>query len=330
MKQLLVTLVLWMVFTIFSCTKEANLPIAQTLAHLPQLPSHFPPIVYPEGNEPTAARWQLGKALFFEKALSKDSSVSCADCHAPESAFAHHLPTSPGAFGRTGTSNSPSLWNVAYHPYFLRGATVPTLEMQVLVPIQEDNEFAHNIVALAEELSNNQEYQRMSQLAYGREIDPYVITRAIAQFERTLIAANSAYDRFVNGDVSALSIAAQRGMQLFQSERLQCAQCHSGFNFTNYALERNGTDTTTTQEGRYRATLLPADYGRFKVPSLRDVAKSAPYFHDGRYATLQEVIQHYSRGGDPMAPAHERIRPLNLTTQEQLDLLAFLNALSEP
>lgn len=317
-----------MVFTL-SCTKEAIQPKSSNLEHLPQLPAHFPPIEYPEGNEPTAARWELGKTLFFERALSQDSSVSCADCHAPEKAFADDQPTSPGAFNRAGSNNSPSLWNVAYHPYFLRGATVPTLEMQVLVPIQEENEFAHNIVALAEELASNPDYQRMSQEAYGREIDPYVITRAIAQFERTLIAANSPYDRFLQGNSEALSASAKRGMELFQSERLKCSQCHAGFNFTNYALERNGTDTTTTQEGRYRATLMPSDYGRFKVPSLRDIAQSAPYFHDGRYATLQEVIDHYNRGGDSLAPENERIQPLYLSTQEQSHLLEFLHSLSE-
>lgn len=318
------------VFIFLSCSKEETPQSAQTLNHLPNLPNHFPAIEYPDGNEPTAARWKLGKALFFEKALSKDSSTSCASCHLPDKAFADDSPTSPGAFGRAGTSNAPSLWNVAYHPYLLRGGTVPSLEMQVLVPIQEENEFAHNIVALADELATNADYQRMSQQAYGRDMDPFVITRAIAQFERTLIASESDYDRYVEGDQSALSASAQRGMELFKSERLKCGQCHSGFNFTNYQMERNGTDTTTTQEGRYRSTGIPADYGRFKVPSLRDVANSAPYFHDGRFSTLEEVIEHYNKGGDASAPSHPLLNPLNLSASEKQDLLEFLYALSEP
>lgn len=312
-----------------SCTKSEQEDVSAS-TYLPPLPSHFPAIEHPDDNAPSYARWRLGKALFFENALSKDSSLSCATCHLPEKAFANNEVNSPGAFGRAGTSNVPSLWNVAYQPHYLRSATVPTLEMQVLVPIQEENEFAHNIVTLAEELATNSTYARWSQEAYNRDLDPFVITRSIAQFERSLIAGFSTYDSFLNGDQNALSPSQQRGMALFNSDRLSCSSCHSGLMFTSYGLERNGTDTTTTAEGRYRFTLIPSDYGRFKVPSLRDVEKTAPYFHDGRYDDLEEVIEHYNRGGDPDAPSNEFIRPLNLSEAEKADLLAFLQSLTEP
>ena len=313
-----------------SCSPEQNGSVEMGSTFSRKHPGHFPSVPHPKDNLPTEARRQLGEKLFFERALSKDGSVSCASCHLPEHGFADQRANSPGAFGRPGTSNAPSLWNVAYHPYYLRGASVPTLEMQVLVPIQEENEFAHNIVALSEELGSDPVYRRMSQEAYARDLDPFVITRAIAQFERSLIAGHSDYDRFINGELTAMSAAARRGMELFNSERLGCGSCHLGFNFTNYALERNGSDTNGTAEGRYRSTGIPSDYGRFKVPSLRDIAQSAPYFHDGRYADLEAVIDHYDRGGDPDAPHHPKIRPLGLSPQEKQSLMHFLHALSQP
>ena len=151
-------------------------------------PEGFPAVDFPEDNAFSNARWELGKRLFFDPILSIDSSISCGSCHKPSLAFSDAVAFSPGVFNRPGVRNTPTLANVAYHPYFLREGSVPTLEMQVLVPIQEHNEFSHNIVAIAEQLNWQPSYVQQSQEAYGRNPDAFVITRAIATFQRTLLS----------------------------------------------------------------------------------------------------------------------------------------------
>ena len=151
-------------------------------------PAGFPAVDFPEDNAFSNARWELGKRLFFDPILSIDSSISCGSCHKPSLAFSDAVAFSPGVFNRPGVRNTPTLANVAYHPYFLREGSVPTLEMQVLVPIQEHNEFSHNIVAIAEQLNWQPSYVQQSQEAYGRNPDAFVITRAIATFQRTLLS----------------------------------------------------------------------------------------------------------------------------------------------
>lgn len=151
-----------------------------------QYPAHFPAPFIPVDNQPNAARIEPGKALFYDPILSIDSSISCASCHQPEHAFATLKATNPGVYGRPGTRNAPGLFNLAYQPHYLREASLPTLEMQILVPIQEHNEFAHNIVDIGEALSLIPYYDSLSRVAYGQAPGPYSISRSIAAFERTL------------------------------------------------------------------------------------------------------------------------------------------------
>lgn len=286
---------------------------------------------FPEGNEFTTARWELGKKLFFDPVLSIDGSISCGSCHRPELAFADDQDFSPGVHNRPGVRNAPSLANVGYHPYLLREGSLPTLEMQVLVPIQEHNEFAHNIVDIAAELQQDSLYVQMSQSAYGREPDPFVITRAISTFERSLLSGNSPFDQFrYQGNPVALSVQATLGMDLFFSDRTQCASCHGGFNFTNYSFQNNGLDTVYTDPGRMRFTNAPEDEALFKVPSLRNVALTAPYMHNGQFLTLREVIEHYNLGGASHPHKSHMVRPLNLSEPEKQALLSFLESLSDP
>jgi cytochrome c peroxidase len=252
---------------------------------------------YPEDNGYSLDRWTLGKRLFYDKALSIDSSTSCASCHQADFGFADDLATTPGAFGRAGVRNSSTLTNIGYHPYFTRDGGVPTLEMQVLVPIQEHNEFGYNIVDIAQRLSTDSLYVEMSQKAYSRAIDPYVITRALANFERSLVSSNSLYDQYVyHGDQQAISSEAKKGMALFYSPRANCVGCHQGYNFTSYGFENNGLYTEYTDPGRSRLTGLDSDVARFKVPTLRNIALTGPYMHDGSFSSLEEVIEHYSNG----------------------------------
>jgi len=295
-----------------------------------EAPGGFSPIPFPADNAYTEARWELGKRLFFDPVLSIDSTVSCASCHKPEFAFADNRAFSPGVFDRPGFRNAPSLANVAYQPYLLRKGGVPTLEQQVLVPIQEGNEFAHNIVDITEELQEDSVYVRMSQEAYGRDPDPFVITRAISNFQRTLISGNSPFDQWeYQGCSDALTLSQIRGSELFFSEKAGCFHCHGGFNFTSYAFANNGLYEEYEDEGRYRQTRDSADYSLFKIPSLRNVALTAPYMHDGSLLSLTAVVEHYDRGGANHPHQSEFVRPLNLSETERNDLVHFLEALTD-
>jgi cytochrome c peroxidase len=302
----------------------------ETIPALMEIPQGFPEINFPEGNEFSLERWQLGKKLFFEKRLSNKNSVSCASCHQPGLAFSDKVAFSTGEENSIGRSNAPSLTNIAYHPYFTRAGGVPTLEMQVLVPIQEHDEFNTNIVDLAEKLKKIPGYAEAARIAYNRELDPYVITRAIANFERSLISGNSSFDQFAyRGNEQILNAAEKNGLKLFYSEKTNCAKCHSGFNFSNYEFKNNGLYEVYSDSGRKRLTKLPADEALFKVPGLRNVALTAPYMHDGSFKTLEEVIAHYNRGGHPHVNKSELIKPLYLSEKEQADLLAFLKSLTD-
>ena len=311
-----------------ACTKE---PVPQPEPEsLLQVPAGFPEPVFPEDNAFTEARWRLGKKLFFDPVMARDSSISCASCHLPQYAFSDTVAFSPGVADAPGVRNSPTLANVAYHPYFLREGGVPTLEMQILVPIQEHNEFDFNILLIAERLMQDEEYRRMSWEAYDREPDFFVITRALACFERSLLSGNSPYDQYAHqGKTDALSAAALRGKDLFFGERAQCGACHGGFNFTNYAFENNGLYEVYADPGRFRVTGEESDRARFKVPSLRNIALTAPYMHDGSLAKLEDVIAHYDNGAAAHPHKSPLVRPLGLTAQERADLLAFLESLTD-
>lgn len=293
-----------------------------------RIPEGFPAIVFPEDNAFSPARWRLGKALFYDKALSLDSSISCASCHQPALAFSDSLAFSTGVKKLSGTQNAPTLANVAYHPYYTRLGGVSTLEKQVLVPIQEHNEFNFNIIEIAKRLGADSVYQRMSRKAYNRGMDYYVITRALANFERSLISGQSRYDAYTLGKIK-LTEAEIRGMQLFFSERTNCAKCHSGFNFTSYAFENNGLYEVYKDQGRKRLTEKEEDLEKFKVPTLRNVALTAPYMHDGSLLSLEQVIGHYNSGGRSNPRKSGLVRPLHLTDAEQKDLVAFLRTLND-
>lgn len=317
---------LCIVLSLPSCSKSE--PFQSTKQYL-EIPTGFPDIVFPADNAFSNERWELGKKLFFDPVLSKDSSISCATCHKPELAFADNQSTSPGIYDRLGTRNSPTLANVAYSPYFIREGSVPTLEMQVLVPIQEHNEFNSNIVDLSEKLNTIPAYVQLSNKAYARNPDPFVITRAIANFERSILSGNSAYDDYLNGNEQALNATAVKGMQLFNSSRTNCSSCHSGLFFTNHEFENNGLYEIYADSGRMRFTHLESDRALFKVPSLRNVGITGPYMFDGSLLTLADVIDHYNNGGYAHPNKNAQITPLNLTETEKRSLIAFLNSLTD-
>ncbi|MEL7221354.1 MAG: cytochrome c peroxidase [Bacteroidota bacterium] len=295
---------------------------------LMEVPPGFPEVPTPEDNVYTEQRWLLGKKLFFDPIMSADSSLSCAACHQPDLAFSDNQAFSKGVEQRLGSRNSPSLVNLAYHPYFTREGGVPTLEMQILVPIQEHNEFDFNILLIAERMRQDSTYVQMAWDAYEREPDPYVITRSLACFERSLLSGNSSYDQYERGE-SDIPPDALRGKALFFSERTQCSSCHSGFNFTDYRFANNGLYAQYSDEGRFRLTGNEQDMAVFKVPSLRNVGLTAPYMHDGSLATLADVVAHYNSGGEDHPNKSPLLQPLFLSAQEQNDLVTFLAHLTD-
>lgn len=314
---------------LISCNEKTNVQIVdEDVIEKIIIPSGFPAIEFPEDNGFTLERWELGKKLFYDKRLSKDNSVSCGSCHNAGLAFSDSLALSLGVSKRLGVSNAPTLSNVAYNPYSNRDGGVKTLEMQVLVPIQEHVEFDNNIIDIAENLRKIPEYNQMSQKAYGREIDFYVIPRAIATFERSLISGNSKYDKYLSNLVN-LTESELKGKELFFSEKTNCSSCHRGFNFTNYNFENNGLLENYTNKGRNRITNKIEDLGKFKVPTLRNIGFTSPYMHNGSLKTLEQVIEHYNSGGKNFLNKSHLIKPLGLTINEKKNLIVFLNTLND-
>lgn len=311
---------------LFACSQEETAYVAVPVL---EVPKGFPDPEFPADNDFTMVRWELGKRLFFDPILSSNQEVSCATCHMPELAFTDGMMLSEGVDGRKGTRNAPSLANVAYHPYFTREGGVPTLEMQVLVPIQEHAEFDFNILLVAESMLLDSSYVSQSKAAYDRPPDAFVITRAISTFERSLLSGNSTYDAYVQGQQNLFNPSELRGKNLFFSDRLSCSECHGGFNFTEYAFENNGLYTNYPDSGRFRFSGDTSDIALFKVPSLRNVSLTAPYMHDGSMATLEDVIEHYSQGGKPHIHKSELIRSLHLSSEEKADLISFLHTLTD-
>ena len=323
-------IVLGLIFMSWGCLEEVPPTPDPVFPELMEIPNGFVEIDHPEGNEFNDLRWALGKRLFYDPILSVDSTLSCASCHLQEFAFADNRPTTPGVEDRPGTRNVPSLGNVAYHPYFTREGGVATLEMQVLIPLQEHNEFDFNIVLAAERLTAHPEYPALAEAAYDRPPDAFVITRALACFERSLITGNSPFDQFFyQGEPEALSSKALEGMAIFYSDEVGCSNCHGDFNFTNYAIENNGLYEEYADPGKERLTNDPLDIGKFKVPSLRNVGITPPYMHDGSLWTLDEVIAHYETGGKNHPNKSPLIQPFSLTFQEKEALIAFLNSLTD-
>ena len=297
------------------------------LRSLLNLPPHFPLPNIPDDNYPTAERIALGKKLFYDPILSRDSTVSCASCHHQSLAFADSVPKSFGIEHLMVDRNAPTLTNVAYQPILLSDAGVPTLEMQILVPVQEHREFDFNIVAAGKRVEQHPEYARLCAEAYPEKPSYFAITRAIACFERTLTSGSSPYDAYLQGDKKALSPAAKRGLKLFH--KLECNACHSGLQFTNYSLANIGLYEHYADSGRARQTELAADRGAFKVPTLRNIALTAPYMHDGSLPTLEAVLAHKATGGLDHPNKSPLLKPFELSAKQQQDLLAFLHALTD-
>lgn len=325
-----VVLPLLAILALAACRKDPGLEVSERDSPFAlQLPPGFPYPNIPADNPLTTASVQLGKALFFDPRLSSEGTLSCASCHLPDHAFSDTVALSLGVQGRVGVRNSPSLGNVAYHPALFRDGGVPSLELQVIAPIHDPLEMDYDIQQAAADLRNEQPYERLSMLAYGRPFDAWVLTRAIASYERTLISGWSRWDRWMLGDATAMDSSEVRGWQLFNSSELQCSACHNGFDLKDNGFHNIGQYLHYNDPGRERITLQTEDLGKFKTPSLRNVALTAPYMYDGGMTSLSEVLDHFSSGGAAHPNRSPLLQPFVLSVQDKADVIAFLHALTD-
>lgn len=260
----------------------------------------------PENNPVTPERVELGRRLFFDRRLSRDGSISCATCHDPGRAFSTARPVAVGVFGRRGRRNAPALINRGYGRAFFWDGRARTLEEQVLKPIQDPNEM---------DLALEKASARVG-------LEPTTIARALASYVRSILCGNAPYDRFLNGDRKALSGEQQAGLQLFRG-RANCIACHVGPNLSDEKLHNTGV---AWRNGRLADP--GGGQGNFKTPTLREVARTGPYMHDGSLRALEDVIEFYDRGGRPNPHLDPEIRPLRLSVEQKRALAAFLESLS--
>jgi cytochrome c peroxidase len=301
------------------------------------IPSHFPEYSIPEDNKLTPARIKLGEKLFNSYILSRDTSLSCASCHQSHIAFANNQITTPGIENRPGTRNVPSLFNLIFYDRFLREGSVPTLEQQVLVPVQEHNEFDNNWQTIIERLNSDEEYLELLKEAeyifpgddkIMEKYQVYSVVRPIAAYQRTLLSVNSKYDKFAQGQIE-LNAVEELGRKLFYSDSLNCGKCHSGALFTDQKFYNNGLYNDYEDVGRNRFTNNQNDIGKFKVPSLRNVEITHPYMFDGSLESLDDVISHYESGGSSHPNKSPLINGFNLKNNQREALKKFLYTLSD-
>ena len=293
------------------------------------LPEGFPTPYIPSDNLLTQKKVALGKKLFFDPILSKDSTISCSSCHRVGLAFSDDKAFSKGVDDSIGFRNAMPLVNVAYNASFFWDGGVPSLELQAIAPITAEFEMHENLEVVIEKISRNESYQKLFFEVFGTQPELSLLLKSIASFERTLISGNSAYDRETNQGLQTLSSSQVRGRDLFFSDNLKCSTCHSGFNFTNNKFENNGIYDIYTDLGRRRVTVRYQDDGKFKVPTLRNVELTSPYMHDGSMATLEQVVEHYNSGGKSHFNKSSLIKPLYLTAQDKTDLVNFLKSLTD-
>jgi cytochrome c peroxidase len=332
-----------------------------------QLPSGFPLPAVPDDSPMTQAKVELGRHLFYDTRLSEDGTYSCATCHEQERAFSDGKARAVGVTGETHPRGSMSLVNVAYaatltwsQPYFT------SLERQVQLPMFGDTPIELGLRSQAEledRLRGLSEYEPLFAAAFSGDPERVTLSnvqRALASFERSLISGRAPFDRWImDGDEGAMSAAAKRGYVLFNTETFECYHCHGGFAFTDhvvfegqalpqiafhntglYDIDGRGT-YPAPNTGVEAVTFDPADMGRFKAPTLRNIAVTAPYMHDGSIATLSEVLDHYAAGGRSASGAPDAgigagnplrsnfVRGFRMTENERADLLAFLGSLTD-
>lgn len=297
----------------------------------PVYPAGWPEAVWPADNPYSAEKALLGRKLFFDPRLSSDGIVSCAWCHDPRAAFTNlHGGLGTGAHHHPLRRGPPSLLNVAFLSSLMSDGSASSLESQIVFPLLAKDEMDMTVPLVLETLQADTLYPRLFRQAFGsRQVTLQAMARALATYQRTLVSTSTAYDKWAAGDTGALSAEARAGFALFTG-KANCAACHAPPLFTDNAFHDIGLDVVPRDTGRMKATGLPEDFGRVRTPTLRNVGVTAPYMHDGRFATLEAVLEHYDAGGAPGAAPDTAIRPLRLNDRELAALAEFLRALRDP
>ncbi len=285
----------------------------------------------PADNPLTKEKIELGRAIFFDKRMSKDNTIACASCHMAKKGFADGMPVSTGIKGQKGGRSAPVSFNRVYSKAQFWDGRAATLEDQSIGPFTNPIEhgFANHDEMVAK-MKKMPGYRKLFQEVFGGEITIQDVGRAVASFQRTVLSGNSAVDKYdIGGDQNALSDSAKRGLELFRG-KARCTRCHSGFNFTDEKFHNLGIgwDDNKVDLGRYMETKNPEDIGAFKTPTLREIARTAPYMHDGRFKSLEEVVKFYNQGGVKNPHQDNTIIPLEMTDDEQQDLVAMLKSLN--
>jgi cytochrome c peroxidase len=283
----------------------------------------------PKDNPLTPQRVALGRRLFFDPILSEDNTVACASCHRPDRGFASPDGTPRGIRAQKLARRAPSLWNRAYGTAFFWDGRASSLEEQALKPIEDPREMGSSVPTALGRLKSDRRYQAEFAAAFPDGVTAANLGKALASFERVLLRGDSRVDRFrKGGDHAALTPAERHGLWLYES-KAQCWRCHGGANFTDERYHNTGVGwgARPPDLGRAAVTKKDDDRGKFKTPSLRGVAKTGPYMHDGSLKTLEEVVEFYSKGGRTNPNLDPVLRPLNLTKEEVRALVAFLEAL---
>jgi cytochrome c peroxidase len=283
----------------------------------------------PRDNELTEARAQLGKRLFFDPRLSRSGDVSCGKCHEQRYAFAQPDRVSTGVDLRQGTRNAPPLVNLAWGESFFWDGRALSLEEQAGKPIENPDEMGLSLPEAVARVADDESYVAAFLAAYQGPPSEESLRKAIASFVRTLVSANSPYDRHLRGDDADFGEPERRGEAIFLSDAGGCFHCHPAGMLTNEGFFNNGSYDGFGDSGRHMLSGRSGDLGKFKVPGLRNIEYTAPYMHDGSVPTLEAVIEHYDRGGRGHETTDPQIEPLLLSPQEKADLLAFLRSLSD-
>jgi cytochrome c peroxidase len=298
----------------FACWSLVGLALATE-------PAGLPPVPHPADNPPTPEKIELGKQLYFDPRLSVDKTVACATCHDPAKGWSNGEAVATGINSLKGGRSSPTVINSAYYTFQFWDGRAKTLEDQALGPIQNPIEMNMKLDDVVKRLNEIQGYKDQFQKVFGTDVTPEGMAKAIAAFERTVLSGDAPFDKFKAGDTAALSASAQRGMKLFFG-KANCTACHQGANFTDSAFHNIGLESADV--GRKEISKLAGDHGAMKTPTLREIAKTAPYMHDGSLKTLEEVVQHYKKGGNGNPFQDEELFPLKLSDEDVADLVTFL------
>ena len=349
MKYASIILSLPIIFLVFACAKDSS--PEPTIIEKDETPyvlsyQNLPAPNLPADNPLTLQGVQLGRMLFYDPLLSKDGSQSCASCHLQANGFSDPDRFSIGVEGLPGKRQAMSVFNLAWHSNeFFWDGRATLLRDQALLPIQDPLEMNETLANVINKLSNSQDYKDQFSRAFGSaEVTAEKMALAMEQFMLSVVSSDSKYDRYLVGEVE-LTESEERGRQLFETEYnpffpqfsgADCAHCHGGSNFENDQYMNNGLDTDDmmTDIGREAVTQNPMDRGKFKVPSLRNIELTAPYMHDGRFQTLEEVIDHYNEGIKMSSTADPTVintmeSGLFLTDQDKVDLINFLKTLTD-